>query len=159
MSKFFRRGKTKIYWVPTIVSATLIPTAAEVLAGQNLSASIADISGFEFQNSPIAAPDLSTTFTGTIPGEDTVQEPNLVFNEDDTTNPLHATLSKGTKGFIVLFYKGTAGASPAAADKAEVWEVQSTGPYREYSMGNDVARWGVRFAVPGKPPNFDAALT
>jgi hypothetical protein len=156
MSRFFRRGKTKVYWVPTL-SSTTSPSAAQINAGVNMSAQIADISGFEFSNSPIPTPDLSTPFTTTIPGEDTAQEPQLVFYEDDTTNTLQTTLAKGTTGHTVKFYKGTAGASPAAGDRAEVWPVISTGPYREYSMGNDPARWGARF-TPTATPVFDALL-
>jgi len=154
MSRFFRRGKSKAYWVVTLGSLTS-PSAAQINSGVNMTQQIADISGFEFSNSPIATPDLSTTFTTTIPGEDTAQEPQLVFYEDDTVNTLQSTLAKGTTGHVVLFYKGTAGANPAAADKCEVWKVISTGPYREYSMGNDPARWGARF-TPTDPPTFDA---
>lgn len=156
MSRFFRRGKSKVYWVPTLASLTS-PSAAEINAGTNMTAQVADISGFEFSNSPIPTPDLASTFTSTIPGEDTAQEPQLMFYEDDTTNALQATLAKGTVGHVVIFYKGTVGASPASADRAEVWRTQSTGPYREYSLGNDPARWGARFA-PSTAPTFDAIL-
>lgn len=156
MSRFFRRGKTKMYWVPTL-SSTTAPSAAQINAGVNMTAQIADISGFEFSNSPISTPDLSSTFTTTIPGEDTAQEPQLMFYEDDTTNTLQSTLAKGTTGNAVIFFKGTAGASPAAADIAEVWPSISTGPYREYSMGNDPARWGARF-TPTAAPSFSATL-
>jgi hypothetical protein len=156
MSRFFRRGTTKTYWVPTLGSLTA-PSAAQVNAGVNMTQQVADISGFEFANSPIPTPDLSTTFTTTIPGEDTAQEPQLVFYEDNVANTLQTTLAKGTTGHVVIFYKGTAGASPATGDKAEVWATISTGPYREYSMGNDPARWGARF-TPTAPPSFDATL-
>lgn len=158
MARFFRRGRTKAFNVPTIASVSLIPTAAETNAGTNITADIQDISGFEFQNSPIATPDLSSTFTTTIPGEDTAQEPQIVFYEDTTTNTLQTTFAKGTETYLVLFFAGTAGATPAAGDKAEVWKVISTGPYRMYSMGNDAALWGVRF-TPSRPPNFSATLT
>lgn len=158
MAKFFRRGKTKIYWVPTIASASLIPTTAEVTAGTNLTPSVADVNGFAFTNSPIDVPDLSTTFTSNIPGEDTAADSSLTFYEDTTTNTLQTTLAKGVSGYIAIFFSGTAGANPAAGDKAEVWPVQSTGPTREYSMGNDPARWMVAFAMTA-PPNFSATLT
>jgi hypothetical protein len=158
MARFFRRGRTKVYWVPTIAAATLIPTAAEVLAGTNMTASIAGMEGFSFQNSPIPTPDLSTTFTLNIPGEDTADNPQLTFYEDTVTNTLQTTLAKGTEGYPVIFYAGTAGASPAAADKAEVWKTISTGPAREYTVGNDPARWMARF-TPSAAPNFSATLT
>jgi hypothetical protein len=156
MSRFFRRGKSKCFWVVTL-SSTTSPSAAQVNAGVNMTQPIADITGFEFSNSPIPTPDLSTTFTTTIPGEDTAQEPQIMYYEDDVTNTLQTTLAKGSTGFVVIFYKGTAGASPASGDRAEVWPVISTGPYREYSMGNDPARWGARF-TPSATPVFDALL-
>jgi hypothetical protein len=158
MARFFRRGKTKTFWVPTIASAALIPTAAEVNAGTNMTASVADIAGFNFSNSPIATPDMASTFTSNIPGEDVAADSTLTFYEDTTTNTLQTTLAKGVSGYVAIFFAGIAGANPAAADKAEVWPVQSTGPFREYSMGNDSARWGVKFAMTA-PPNFSATLT
>lgn len=158
MARFFRRGRTKVFWVPTIASASLIPTAAEVNAGTQLTANIAEMTGFSFSNSPIQTPDMASTFTTTIPGEDVADESQLMFYEDTTTNTLQTTLAKGTEGYIVIFFAGTAGATPAAADKAEVWPVISTGPFREYSTGNDAARWGAKF-TPTRPPNFSATLT
>ncbi len=158
MARFFRRGRTRVYWVPTIASATLVPTTAEVTAGTNLTPSIAGMEGFSFQNSPIPTPDLASTFTTNIPGEDTADNPQLTFYEDTATNTLQTTVAKGTEGYIAIFYAGTAGASPAAADKAEVWKVISTGPTREYTVGNDPARWMARF-TPSAPSNFSATLT
>lgn len=158
MARFFRRGKTKVYFVPTIASAALVPTTAEVTGGTALTPSVADLSGFAFTNSPIPTPDLVSTFTGNIPGEDTAADSTITFYEDTTTNTLQTTLAKGVSGYIVIFPVGTAGANPAAGDKAEVWPIQSTGPTREYSMGNDPARWSVKFAMMAAP-NFSATLT
>lgn len=147
-----------MFWVPTIAATTLIPTAAEVNAGTDMTAKVADMAGFAFTNSPIATPDLSTTFTSNIPGEDTAADSTLTFYEPTTVETLRTTLAKNAAGFTVIFYSGIAGASPAAGDKGEVWPVTSTGPVREYSMGNDPARWNVKFAMTGVP-NLDATLT
>lgn len=155
--EFFRRGITKIYQVPTIASPTLL-TVAEVTAGDDLSDLINDIEGFSFTNSPIPTPKLSTTFTTSIPGEDTTDDSMLKFYEKKTTNPTFAALEKGTITFIVIFYKGLAGAAPAIADVCDVWPVQSTGGNREYSMGNDPALWNCGF-TPTDPPRFDQALS
>lgn len=154
--EFFRRGITKVYEVPAIADPAA-PTAIELGAGDDISDDIADIAGFSFQNSPIATPKLSTTFTTSIPGEDTTEDPTLTFYEKRTGNPLQATMAKGTATHIVIFYRGLAGAIPAAADDCEVWPVQSTGPSREYSMGNDPARWMAKFTATD-PPEFDATV-
>lgn len=155
MTEFYRRGITRVFAVPTLTLTA--PTAIQVNAGTEVTEAVADITGFTFQNSPIATPKLSTTFTTSIAGEDTAEEPQLTFYEDDDTNPLQATFAKGTITHLVFFYKGTAGATPAAADEVEIWPVQSTGPSREYSMDNTAAKWMARF-TPTDPPVFDDAL-
>lgn len=156
--RFFRRGITKMYFVPTIASSTLVPTAAEVNAGTHLTvkASPADeslktITGFMFQNSPIDVPDWADTFVGNVPGEDKVSASSLEFYEAKTTNPIKTALAKGTKGYVVIFPGGIAGATPAAADKCDVWPVTSTGPHRNYAAGNEAASWAVDFAMTGAP--------
>ena len=63
MAEYFRRGTSKIHFAPTI-SNTAAPTQAELnTSGEDLTGQIADVSGFEFENSPIPTPKLSTTFT------------------------------------------------------------------------------------------------
>lgn len=155
---FFRRGTTRVYVVPTIASAALVPTSAEVLAGDEITDDIAGMDGFSFENSPIQIPTMGSTFTGSIPGEDTADNPQLTFYELLTGNTLQDTLAKGTITHLVIFYAGTAGASPAAADEAEVWKVVSTGPSREYTLDNQPARWMAR-TTPAREPNFSATLT
>jgi hypothetical protein len=155
---FFRRGTSRVFVVPTIADADLNPTALEVTAGDEISDLIAGMDGFNFQNSPIGTPRLSTTFTTSIPGEDTADNPQLTFYELLSGNTLFATLAKGTVTHLVIFYAGTAGANPAAADKAEVWKVISTGPSREYSMDNVAAKWQARM-TPDREPAFEATLT
>lgn len=158
MVRFFRRGKSKVRFVPTIAATTLIPTTAETTAGTDLTPSVAELQGFSFSNSPIPTPDLLTTFTPNIPGEDVAEESQILFYEDTTTNTLQTTLAKGTVGYILIYFAGYPGANPAAGDKSEVWPIQSTGPFREYSTGNDPARWGVKFAMTAAP-NFSATQT
>ena len=148
--RFFRRGVTKVWWVPTIVVPSAA-TVAEVTAGQNLSPSIADIAGFNFENQPIPTPDLDDSFTGSIPGEDTAEASALTFYEKKTTNPHMSTLAKGTPGFVVIFFAGIAGETPAAGDDYDAWPVLSTGKRRLYSMGNDPAQWSCGFTPTGRP--------
>lgn len=150
MSRFMRKGKTKLYWVPTIAN-TSAPTAAEVNAGTNMTPQIAEINGFTFTNNPIDTPDMATAFVSKIPGEDTVDSSNIMFYEDDTTNPIQTALAKGNSGYVVIFYKGTAGASPAAADKAEVWPAQIASNARQYTAANEAAKYNVVFTLTAQP--------
>lgn len=159
VNKFFRRGISKAFFVPTI-SSQAAPTAVEVNAGTSLTALVAELNGFSFENQPIDTPNMSETFVSKIPGEDQSADSTIVFYEQrgtDPANPLMATLAKGTAGYIVIFFGGTAGASPAATDRADVWPVISTGVPRQYDLGNEAAKWSCMFA-PTAAPSINVAL-
>lgn len=150
MARFMRKGITKVYFVPTITNKTA-PTAAQVTAGTALTAQIAEISGFTFSNSPIQTPDMATKFVSQIPGEDTTEDSSITFYEDKSSNPIRTALAKDVNGYIVIFSAGTAGASPAAADKCEVWPVTISSNARKFSAGNEAAQYEVRFATTDEP--------
>lgn len=156
MAEFFRRGVTRVFVVATVANPAAM-TVIEATAGEEITDSIADISGFRFSNSRINVPKLSSSFTGTIAGEDTADDSSFTFYEDDTTNPLQATLAKGTQTNVVFFTRGTAGASPAAADEYQLWAVESAATPTEFSMGNDPARWMAEFGTTD-PPVLDGVV-
>jgi hypothetical protein len=145
MGRFFRRGISKITFVPTIADVA-VPSRAEIDAGTKLSPQIGDIGGLQFTNSPIATPDLESTFTTTIPGEDTSDNPQLTFYDDDSAEVIRTALAKGTKGYLVLLPYGD-----VPTKRAEVWPVESTGVNDEWSTGNDPARFTVQFGVTAVP--------
>lgn len=153
--RFFRRGVSKVFYVATIAS-TSAPTAAEVNAGVNLTATIADVQGFTYTNQPITTPDLGDNLDTKVPGVDQVADSTLHIYEKRTTNTGRTTLAKGVVGYLVIFFAGIAGATPAAADKADVWPVQSAGTPRDYSM-TEAAKWHVALIITGRP-NEDVAL-
>lgn len=155
MARYFRRGTTKIYFVPgeTTITDVDAPTAAQINGtGVELSCDIAEISGFSFTNSPISVPDMCATFVKKIPGEDTAADSTMKFYEDNTSNPLFTTLAKGTLGFVVFFPYGLATTSPSAGDDCEVWPVSVASNTREWNAGNEAAKYDVTFTlidVPG----------
>lgn len=154
---FFRRGTTKVWFCPTVASTSLVPTVAEITAGTKL-VNIADMSGFSFSNNPITTPDMDSVFDSQIPGVDAAEDSVLTFYEPKTgTDALFATLAKGVTGYIVIFYRGIAGANPAIADKCEVWPIVSSGPRRMYGMDASAARWSVTLS-PAAPPNVNVTL-
>lgn len=150
MARFMRKGITKVYFVPTIATPTA-PTAAEITAGTSLTGQIAEINGFTFTNSPIDVPDMSSAFVKKIPGEDSVEDSNMSFYEDKTSNPIRTALAKGTVGYIVIFPAGTAAANPAVADKAEVWGCIIASSSRQYTAGNEAAQYRVVFTLTDPP--------
>lgn len=153
--EYFRRGVTRVFAVPTVTLTA--PTVAQITAGTEITDDIADISGFRFSNSRIPIPKLSSPFTGTIAGEDTADDSTLTFYDRKTSNPLRATFAKGSATNIVFFPAGTAGANPAIGDEADIWPVESAAVPREWSMGNDPARWMAEFGTTAEPAQ-DIAL-
>lgn len=147
MAKFFRRGKSKIFFCPA-VSDFEAPTRAEITAGDDLSDFVAEIGGFSLSNSPIATPDLGASFTKSIPGEDTTDESSLTLYDDNQAGgaPYRSVLARGTEGYLVLMPYGD-----VAARRCEVWHVISTGVNDEWSVGNDAARTTVTFSVNSVP--------
>ena len=158
MARFMRRGITRFYFVPTIASGSLVPTAAEVNAGTRLDTQINEVSGFSFGNNPINAPDMSSAFVSQVAGEDTTDESSLTFYEDTVSNPISTTLAKGTLGYIVIFKAGTAGATPAAGDKADVWPCQVASNAAQYTADNETAKFMVKFTIT-LPPGIAKTLT
>jgi hypothetical protein len=150
MARYFRRGTTEIYFVTTITNSAS-PTVAEMAAGTALTCSIAEISGFAFQNNPIDVPDMCDEFVKKIPGEDTADDSEMTFYEDNVSNPLLTTLAKGAAGNIVFFPYGIGGVSPVSGDDCEVWPVSVAKTTREWSAGNDPARFMTTFTITDVP--------
>lgn len=145
MARFFRRNVSKIWFLPSVASAAA-PTRAEITAGVDLSGAIAAIAGFSLSNTPIAVPDLSSTFNKTIPGEDATQASTLTFYDDNASTVIRTALAKGTAGYILLEPYGD-----VATKRCEVWPVQTTGVNDVWDLGNDSARYIVGFAVTNTP--------
>lgn len=149
MARFFRRGKTRFWFVPTIASGTLAPTVAEVTAGTEITGLINDVNGFSYTSSQIDTPDMATEFTAKIPGPDEAEDSNLMLYLDSTSNPIRTTLAKGVIGYIVIAdYKIGA---VAAADKVDTWPVQVMGNPKQYSMGDDPALQNPQFSMTATP--------
>lgn len=152
MARFFRRGVSEIHFLPAVVSAAA-PTQAEITAGDDLTPAVADINGFNVDNSPITTPDLATTFDSQIDGPDQASDSSLVFHDDDVSEVIRDALAKGSVGFILLCPYGS-----TTGKRAEVWPVKSTGFNDEWGMDAVSARAKAGFAVTSTPTQ-DAVIT
>lgn len=150
--RFFRRGVSKVFFLPAVADPTAV-SRAEITAGTDLSVDIADISGYQFENSPINTPNLASSFTPQIDGEDTAPNSSLTFYDRDAADEtIRTALAKGTKGFLVLFPYGD-----VPTERCEVWEISSSGVNDEWSMGNDAARFQVGTSILS-PPEQDVPI-
>lgn len=145
MARFFRRGKTRIWFLPA-VSNKSAPSSAEITAGTELTGSIQAISGFQLANTPISTPDLQTTFNSEIPGEDAAGNSSLTMYDDDASSAVKTALAKNTAGFLLFGPYGI-----TTGKRAEVWPVTVTSNSDEYTMGNEAARFMVGFSVTSIP--------
>lgn len=148
MAKFFRRGISKVHFLPAVsdTSAPISPTRAEITAGEDLSPFLNEMNGFQLSNSPIPTPVLANRYTTQITGEDTTPDSSITFLDDDTATDVRAALEKDTAGFLVLMPYGD-----VPTKRCEVWPVTVTGANDQWSTGNDPARFVVGFAVTGVP--------
>lgn len=158
MARFMQMGTTKVWWLTTIASYLTALTVAEVNAGVDCTGQLSDLQGFEFANTPIDVPDMSQALITKIPGEDAIVDCIETFYEDKTSNPIKTALVKGTIGYVVLFGYGYAGASPAIADKVDVWPVQVSSNARQYTSGAAASKYIVKFA-PRLAPVVERSLT
>jgi hypothetical protein len=148
-----RRGVTKIYFLEDITAATNIPIRQELTGGTDLSGAISDIAGWSLGNSPIDTPDLGSTLTTSIPGEDKADSSTLTFYEDQAGDTIETLLRKGAEGYIVILRKGDVPASKSM----DIFPVRVASRAPAYSTGSDPAKFTVTFAVSGQP-TLDAAV-
>ena len=150
--RYFRRGVSKVFFLPAVATPTA-PSRPEITAGPDLSVDLADMTGFQFENSPIQTPNLASSFTPQIDGEDTVPSSSLVFYDRNAADEtIRNVLAKGVKGFLGMFPYGD-----IPTERMEVWEISSAGVNDEWSMGNDAARFAVGVSILS-PPEQDVAI-
>ncbi|MFI0929627.1 hypothetical protein ACH4TP_37750 [Streptomyces sp. NPDC021012] len=147
MPRFNRRGKTKILFAPTLASSSYIPTRSELGGATKLTKAVAAVEGFQLENQPIDTPDLESTFTGKIAGEDQAADSTLTFYEDDTDNTLETALAKGVSGYIIILRKGDIPASPSM----DVYPVTVASKSSTITVDNEAAKWMAKFVITDTP--------
>ncbi|MFG2359378.1 hypothetical protein [Streptomyces sp. NPDC048521] len=145
--RFNRKGTTRICFLPTIASASLLPTAAEITAGTDYTDQVTAIEGWSLENQPIETPDMASTFVSKIGGDDSAADSSLTFYEDSTTDDIETELAKGTTGFIVIFSKGKAPSTKGM----DVFPVTVVSNSKAYTTDNEAAKITVQFTITDRP--------
>jgi hypothetical protein len=156
---FFRRGTSVLWWVTSIAN-TSAPAATEINAGTDISRFVGGIDGLTINDTPTGGyVDWDQTTSVPLAGTSEVTPATLHLYEQKGTssNTLRTTLAPGAAGNLVMFPVGLAGSVPTVGDLCEVWPMVSAGPRREYSIGNDPARWRC-LLIPTAVPVLDAVL-
>ncbi len=118
MDKFYRRGITKVDWLPAIAGAGA-PTALEIAAGTPVTPGLAGLAGFTSSATDIPTPDADTRTTSNVPGDITPEASSLTHYEDQLVDDIEALFEEGTNGFIAIWPKGKATGKPM-----NVWPVR-----------------------------------
>lgn len=144
--RYMRRGTTKVKFL-TSAPVLAAPTQASLTAGVSLDVDLAALDGWQYENQPIPTPDMGSTFTSVISGEDTVGNPSMDFYDDDVTTTIYTALAKGTSGWMALLPTGQAATRPS-----EIWPVRVSGRNRVYDAGGNVAAmFRVQFSPSAAP--------
>jgi hypothetical protein len=155
MSKYNRRGTSKVYWVPAIASQAA-PTVAEITAGTYLGKGLREMNNFETTTSRISEPVMDSKVNPQIDGEQTFGDANMVLLESDgtTTDPdttalqaAYTALADGAQGYVVAIPFG----GVVATKKCEVWPASIGANNRRWATDNEMAKYGVSFAVLSAP--------
>lgn len=147
MARFNRKTLTRIMFLPTVASTTLLPTRAEITAGTDYTDLINGVDGWSIENQPIETPDMGSTFVSKIDGDDSAADSSLTFYEDDTADDIESDLAKGTSGFIAIFSKGDV----AAAKGLDVFPVKVASCSKAYTADNEAAQITVQFVITDRP--------
>lgn len=115
-------GLMRAFWVNTLTSTTS-PTAAQINAGQEITAAVKGAPDYPRSSNPADDSDLSTRVDKQAKGTITLGAVTLMLKRTQAVETEYAALTEGESGFLVVFRKGTAGASPAAADVCDVLTV------------------------------------
>lgn len=145
--RFNRKGTTKIYFLPTIASASLLPTTAEITSGTDYTDQINAIEGWALENQPIETPDMASTFVSKIGGDDSAADSSLTFYEDSELDDVETELAKGTSGFVVIFSKGKTSGNKGM----DVFPVTIVSNSKAYTADNEAAKITVQFTITARP--------
>src|SRR5688500_8750948 len=145
-TRYFDRGTTKVYFLPSVAASNLTPTRLEMDAGANLSNEIADLNGWSVAAEQIDTPALGTVFTGNIPGPTSSPESSLTFYSSSDSVDVRALLPRGTSGYIMWLDGGDVG-----GNKADVFPVRVRSVPKMRSLGNEAARIEVQFSITSTP--------
>lgn len=146
MARYYRRGTTKIAFVTALANRAAPDISSEIDAGTDLTAQLADISGFGVTEGTISTPDMADRFTKEIGGEQTAEHGSITFYEDDSSTALKAALARETTGFVVIMPEGKVAGQPA-----DVFAVRVAKNDRTIEIGNEAAKFVVNFTITDEP--------
>lgn len=103
--RYYRRGTTKVLWVPAIASKAA-PTRTELNAGTALEGETGAMAGWQTTSETVATPALGSRFTPVVGGAITAAESSLTFWASKDGDDVRSLLTRETPGFVVWMDEG-----------------------------------------------------
>jgi hypothetical protein len=161
---YFRRGQANITFCTAIASTTLVPTAAEITAGVDLSKAILGVTGFNTTLNRVNTALLDYAQEVQVAGPQTFGDASLTIADDDGVASADSTarvaartaLAEGTNGYIVI--AASKRGKPTSSTKVDVWPVLVGALNREITLDAQVARSTAQLAITGAAAK-DVAVT
>jgi hypothetical protein len=137
-------GRRKYNWLTTVAN-TSSPTRAEINAGLDLSAQVAEVTGFELAGDSADAADLGGGFVAQVPARVTASDSEIVFYASSNSNDIRSTLPRGTAGFLLILPEGD-----VAGQKCECWPATVKSMFLDQNI-EDPAKVHVQFSITSQP--------
>jgi len=142
--RYYRRGLTKVSWVPTVVDKTS-PTRAELDAGTELSVEVGAVEGWQIVSAVVETPALGSKFNSKIDGAISADDSSLTLYASQTGTDVRDLLIRGTNGYVVWMDEGD-----TEDRKMDVFPVRVLAQGKLRGM-EEAAQVQVQFAVTSEP--------
>ncbi|MET8826523.1 hypothetical protein ABZX40_28350 [Streptomyces sp. NPDC004610] len=142
--RYYRRGTTKVLWVPAIASISA-PTRPEINAGTALEGEAGAMAGWQTTSATVPTAALGSRFTPTVPGEITASESSLTFWASRDGDDVRTLLSREEEGFIVWMDEGD-----VPGQTMDVYPVQVTSQAKVREL-DSAAQIMCQFAITSEP--------
>lgn len=150
-------GLSKVFWAATITAPTG-PAATEINAGTELTPAVRGMPDAPRSGNVADDSDLSTRVDKQQRGTITLGAVTVQMKRSQATETQYAAIDEGDSGYLIVFRKGTAGATPAAADVCDVFTVDLNVKGPGTPGRNEVDFSNFEF-INRDEPNYDVVCT
>src|SRR5688572_29612962 len=152
--RYYRRGLTKVLWVPAVANKNA-PTRAELDAGTELSVEVGAMAGWQTTSGTVPTPALGSRFTPVVGGEITASDSSLTFWASKDGDDVRSLLVREATGYIVWMDEGDVPTQPM-----DVYPVTVTSQAKVREL-DQAAQIMCQFAITSEPAenvNIPAAV-
>jgi len=146
VNRYWPVGTTKWVYVPTIANYLVAITRAEINAGTDLSAEIADINGWTVTSNQIDTPDVNSRFRSKIPGPIEAEDSSLTIYADPSGTDVRQLLPRDASGYIVRMDGGD-----VAGRKCSIFPVKVASQNKLMGTDEEAGRIEIAFTVTRVP--------